>query len=73
MNLLRPVFTADEAVRVSDLGTVINQFVQEQMAQAVSGQIDPEDSWPAFQERLIALGVDEYLTIYQGAYDLLGG
>ncbi len=68
-DLLRPVFTADEAVRVSDLGTVIDQYVQENMAQSVTGQIDPEDGWDAFQEQLKSLGVDEYLELYQAAYD----
>ncbi len=67
MDLLRPVFTADEAVRVSDLGTVITQFVQENMAQTITGQIDPEDGWQPFQEQLATLGVDEYLAIYQAA------
>ncbi len=72
VDLLRPVFTADEAIRVSDLGTVITQFVQENMAQAITGQIDIEDSWPSFQDELAAIGVDEYLSIYQGAYNRLG-
>jgi putative aldouronate transport system substrate-binding protein len=69
MDLLRPIFTADEATRVSDLGTVITQFVQENMAQAVTGQLDPEAEWASFQEQLAMMGVDEYLELYQGAYD----
>jgi len=73
MDLLRPVFTADEAVHVSDLGTVITQFVQENMAPTITGQIDPDDGWQPFQEQLASLGVDEYLAIYQAAYDRLGG
>ncbi len=69
MDLLRPIFTADEAIRVSDLGTVITQFVQENMAQSVTGQNDPEAGWAGFQEQLAMMGVDEYLALYQTAYD----
>jgi putative aldouronate transport system substrate-binding protein len=72
MDLLRPVFTADEAIRVSDLESVIIQYVQENMAQAVTGQIDPDAEWQAFQDQLATLGVDEYIELYQSAYDRIG-
>ncbi len=72
-DLLRPIFTADEAIRVSDLGTVITQYVQENMAQAVTGQLDPEAEWAGFQEQLAMMGVDEYLELYQGAFDRTAG
>jgi putative aldouronate transport system substrate-binding protein len=68
-DLLRPIFTADEAVRVSDLGTVIGDFVSEQFAQGATGQIDFEANWQAFQDQLKALGVEEYLNIHQQAHD----
>ncbi len=73
MDLLRPVFTADEALRVSDLGTVITQFVQENMAQTITGQIDPDTGWQPFHKQLASLGIDEYLEIHQAAYDRIGG
>ena len=71
IDLLRPIFTADEAIRVSDLGTVLTQYVQEHLAQSVTGQIDPGEEWDSFKEQLAAMGVDEYLSIHQQAYDRL--
>lgn len=66
---LRPIFTADEAVRVSDLGTVIGDFVSEQFAQGATGQIDFEANWQAFQDQLKALVVEEHLNVHQQAHD----
>lgn len=68
VDLVSPVFTPDQAVRISELGTVINSFVQEQFAEQVTGQIDPDDNWQPFLDQLQALGIEEYLTIYQEAF-----
>jgi putative aldouronate transport system substrate-binding protein len=68
-DLLRPVFTTEEAARVSELGKTLNDFVQQNMAQAVTGQVDPEGEWQSFQDQLKTMGVEEYIQIYQDAYD----
>ena len=72
VDLLRPIFTAEEATRVSDLETVIVDFVREQLALQVTGQADPNDRDP-FLEQLKSLGIDEYLELQQTAYDRVNG
>jgi len=69
IDLLRPIFTADEAIRVSDLEKVIVEFVKQQQAQAVTGQIDPEEGWQSYLDQLQMLGIEEYLSLQQAAYD----
>lgn len=68
-DMMRPVFTADEAVRVSDLEKVIVDFVRQQQAQEVTGQLDPESGRQGFLDQLNALGLEEYLSLQQAAYD----
>jgi putative aldouronate transport system substrate-binding protein len=68
-DMMRPVFTAEEAVRVSDLEKVIVDYVKQQQAQEVTGQLDPDSSRQDFLDQLNALGFEEYLSIQQAAQD----
>ncbi|MGN6484337.1 MAG: extracellular solute-binding protein [Thermomicrobiales bacterium] len=72
-DMMRPVFTADEAVRVSDLEKVIVDFVKQQQALEVTGQRDPESGRQEFLDQLNALGVEEYLALQQSAQDRMAG
>ncbi len=72
MDVLRPIFTPDEAIRVSELETVIAGYVEEQLALQVTGQVDAEAGRGDFLDQLSSLGIEEYLSIQQTAHDRMG-
>lgn len=72
VDLIRPVFDPDTVVRVAELEIALTAFVDEHFAQSVTGQIDPEASWDSFQEQLQMLGVEEYMSLQQEAFDAQG-
>jgi putative aldouronate transport system substrate-binding protein len=73
VDLIRPVFDPDTAVRVAELEVALTAYVDEHFAQSVTGQIDPQAGWEEFQSQLQMLGVEEYLALQQEAFDAQNG
>ena len=65
----RPYMNEDDSVRLSELRTDIFNVVTEKRAKWVTGEADIEAEWDAYVEQLNRLGLEEFLSILQGAYD----
>jgi putative aldouronate transport system substrate-binding protein len=59
---------AEQSVRISKLYTEMDKYIGEALAGFITQGVSDE-SWQTFTERLAKLGADEYVAIYQNAYD----
>lgn len=57
----------DEALRATELSTVINEHVTAESAKFITG-LRPVEEIPDFKEELKAMGIEEYIDIYKNAY-----
>lgn len=60
-------FDEDTSLRLADLESVIKPFVDAEVAKFITG-INNIDQFDKFQEQLKAMGIEEYLKIYQDFY-----
>lgn len=67
VTLPKPYFTSDETVTITELQTILNDYIAAESAKFIVGS-RPLDEVKQFQEELKALGVEEYIEIYQNAY-----
>ena len=67
--LPRPWLSAEDAERTSILATDIVGYINQKIAQWVSGEADVEAEWDAYVAQLETLGVQELIDIKQRAYD----
>ncbi len=63
------IFTEDQSKRLSELNTTLYNVVDTQFAAFVTGQADVATGWDAYLQALKSNGLDEFLQIYQAAYD----
>ena len=63
------VFSVDQSKDLSQLTPVIENFVDQAFAEFVSGKRDPDKDWDAYIKQLGDLGLDEFLKLYQDAYN----
>lgn len=63
------IFTEEEASRIAILKTQINDYVTEMTAAFLNGDIDIDAGWDDYVAEFDALGMAEYLSINQAAYD----
>lgn len=47
----------------------INTMAEERVGKFITGELDIETEWDAFQEDLISMGIEDCIAIYQEAYD----
>ena len=59
-------FTEDQTARVDELYTVLKPFVENRVAEFITGQRSL-DEYPQFVEELENMGIREYETIYREA------
>lgn len=67
--LPKPWLNAEEAERVEILATDIVNYVDQKMAQWISGEADVEAEWDAYVAQLDKLGLAELIEIKQNVYD----
>lgn len=60
-------FDEDTSLRLADFESVIKPFVDSEVAKFITG-INSIDQFDKFQEQLKAMGIEEYLKIYQDFY-----
>lgn len=60
--------TADESYEHSSLYSDINTYVQEYVAQFITGARDMSE-WDSFVETLYSMGIEDCIQLYQDAYD----
>ncbi len=63
------VFTSEQSQRLGELNTAITTQVDQSYAAFVTGQADIESGWDSYLTELENLGLQDYLDIYQAAYD----
>lgn len=61
-------FTEDEDTRCTDLLANLEPYVENYVAQVVTGENSLEDTWDEFQSELEKMGAKELEEIYQAAY-----
>ena len=69
--LPKPWLSAEDAERMSVLATDIVGYVEQKMAQWISGEADVEAEWDDYVAQLDTLGLQELIEIKQKAYDTL--
>ncbi|GAB6930241.1 extracellular solute-binding protein [Paenibacillus sp. JCM 10914] len=69
-NVLPPLFFSnDQAIEIADLSKTINDYVEEMIARFTTGDANLDTEWDSYIDNLKKMNVDQYLSIYQEAYD----
>ncbi len=63
------IYTADELDEVSELEATILTYAQECQTRFLTGDMDIEADWDSYLAELDAMGLDDYRSILQAAYD----
>ena len=66
----RPYTKAEDQTRLGELRTDIFNLVNEKRAAWITGRSDIDAEWDDFQADLEAAGIEEFVEIMQGAYDV---
>lgn len=66
-------YTTEENDRVSVISTELNTHIDSYEAKVLAGENDLEATWQKFQDQLIAIGIEEYISVTQGALDRFYG
>lgn len=61
--------TEDQASTNAQLQTAINSYVEESTARFITGDLDLDDDWDDYVSELDKIGLEEYLSVNQAAYD----
>jgi putative aldouronate transport system substrate-binding protein len=62
-------YQSDSATEMATLVADITTYVDETIAKFITGDMNIDAQWPAFQTNLKNLGLDRYLQIVQNTYD----
>ena len=63
------VYTTEESDRISTLKTDLTTYLKSMKAQFITGELDIEENWDAFQAQIQSFGLDTILEVEQAAYD----
>ncbi len=63
------VFTSEQSQKLGEYRTALTTLVDQMFASFVTGEMDVTTQWDSYLEELKNNGLDEYLSIYQAAYD----
>jgi putative aldouronate transport system substrate-binding protein len=69
MNLPPMYFTEEQANEIATVMPQLQDFVDETLAQAVTGQIDIEAEWESYLANLEAIGLSRFVEIHQEVLD----
>ncbi len=68
--LIPPItLTEEESKRYTNLNSQIDTYITEQRTKFITGEADVEAEWDNYISTLKSLGIDEMISIYQGAVD----
>lgn len=62
-------FTEDAAEEIALLQTSVNDYQQECMVAFITGTMSIDDDWDSYVETIKSIALDDYLALYQEAYD----
>ena len=63
------VFTSDQSKQLGTLNAALKTYSDQMYATFVTGQADVNTGWDQYLADLKSNGLDEFLAIYQEAYD----
>lgn len=66
-------FTVEELAQVSEIQTTLISYVKESIGLFATGAMNPETEWTGFVEQLNQMGLEQWLSVAQGAYDRMYG
>lgn len=69
MQLPPLVFSSEQSQRLGELNTALYTLVEQMFASFVTGDMDVASGWDSYIEELNSNGLEEFLSIYQAAYD----
>lgn len=61
--------TEDEATIIADITANIQPYMENYVAQVITGEISLDDTWEDYQNELIKMGVEDLEKAYQAGYD----
>lgn len=64
-------FTEEESKTINELASTLYNYAEENMVLFITGDRDIETEWDAYMDEINAIGVDEFLDVYQTAYERL--
>ena len=62
------LYTSEELEKLADIQAAIDSYAKEQIMAFIVGN-QSLDSWDAFQAELRKMGLEDYVSIMQAAYD----
>ena len=65
----RPYYTTEDASRIGELRTDLFDLVNQKKAKWIVGTEDIDADWESYKDSLKKMGVDEYVSLCQKAYD----
>lgn len=63
------VFTSEQSQKLGEISTALTALYNQMFASFVTGEMDVNTQWDSYLTELKNNGLDEYLAIYQAAYD----
>ncbi|MCU6709952.1 extracellular solute-binding protein [Paenibacillus sp. J5C_2022] len=63
------IFTAEENERIVALSNDIGTYVGEMRAQFVTGKVSVEEAWDEYISTIERMGLNDYMAIYEAAYE----
>ena len=60
--------TNEESDKVRDVATDLKTYVEQMEAKFITG-VEPLENWDKYVKTIEGMGVEEYVAVYQGAYD----
>ena len=69
MILLFAPLTAEESKTINDIASTLYNFAEEYLVLFVTGELNIDAEWDNYLAELDNIGLQEYLAMYQNAYD----
>lgn len=63
------VFNEEEARQISEYTMTIGSYVNQAAVQFITGAMDIDKDWDSYIDTLNGMGLDNYISVYQKAYD----
>lgn len=63
------IYSEADAERMAELQTTLVEYIGEMVPRFITGDLDVEKDWAQYLRELDAIGLDEYVSLIQTAYD----
>ena len=67
-----PLLEQEVSDRLSVLWTDLESYMKETTAKLIRGELNFESDWDTYVETMNKIGLEEWVSIYQAAYDVIG-